>query len=64
MGEPRKTPQRSIYVADEPWLAIRRLALDSGTNTSSLVAQLIDWFLETAPAKTRDTIINDAKQRP
>ncbi|MGD9752129.1 MAG: hypothetical protein AB7W59_14150 [Acidimicrobiia bacterium] len=63
MGDNRKVPQRSIYLADEPWLAIRRLALDSGTNASALIAALTDWFLETAPAKTREAIIAEAQRR-
>lgn len=63
MGEPRKTPQRSIYVADEPWQAMRRLAFDNDTTSSAVVATLVDWLLTEASPKQRDAIIGKARAR-
>ena len=55
--------QRSIYIDEQSWQQLRRLALDNGTTASSLVAPAVAHFLDGASDKVRAGIIEHAKQR-
>lgn len=63
MEQDNKLVQRSIYIGEQEWQQLRRMALDHGTTASSLVASATTYFLSSANDKTKATIIEHAQQR-